>query len=375
MSNFFFLQKINFNIEYLGRIKSTEIAPYKTIEYLINIIKNLFYPITSKIKILYNQSDIIPYSKYLLAEFFKLKNKINLKIVSQNYNRDSINLLNKKKYTFTSEDSDFLCECGNDIINNYCRDCKSFICNICKINQTHEKHRIIKINTNDLVESIKTYAKTLTNEVSKNIEKTETFTRKIGKEEFDIDNRHKIIKEKFDKIFQMYNEIISNLKEKNDIDTLIEKYKTDTKNTNEQIEKILMKVYKKYTKTKRQMNSEDFKKYFNEISQKDDLLENQSIDLIKIRVKYDFNERMKLIYNKIEQIIEIILNGKNILNMNNQTNYLYNLILEKQEKRKEEEEEEQKKNNDSKKNEEEENNDSENENFENEDSENEESSN
>ena len=99
-----------------------------------------------------------------------------------------------------------------------------------------------------------------------------------------------------------------------------------------------MKVYKKYTKTKRQMNSEDFKKYFNEISQKDDLLENQSIDLIKIRVKYDFNERMKLIYNKIEQIIEIILNGKNILNMNNQTNYLYNLILEKQEKIKEEEE-------------------------------------
>ena len=375
MSNFLFLQKINFNIEYLGRIKSTEIAPYKTIEYLINIIKNLFYPITSKIKILYNQNDIIPYSKYILVEFFKLKNKINLKIVSQNYNRDSNIILNQKKYTFTSDESDFLCECGNDIISNYCRDCKSFICNICKINQIHENHRTITINTNDLVESIKTYAKTLTNEVNKNIKKTEYFSKKIGKEEYDIDNRHKIIKEKFDKIFQMYNEIINNLKEKNDVDTLMEKYKTDTKNTNEQIEKILMTIYRKYTKSKRQMNYEEFKKYFDEISQKDDLLENQSIDLIKIRVKYDFNERMTLIYNKIEQIIDIILNGKNILNMNNQTNYLYNLILEKQEKRKEEEEEEQKKNNDSNKNEEEENNDSENENFENEDSENEESSN
>ena len=173
----------------------------------------------------------------------------------------------------------------------------------------------------------------------------------------------------------MYNEIISNLKEKNDIDTLMEKYKTDTKNTNEQIEKILMTVYKKYTKTKRQMNFEEFKKYFKEISQKDDLLENQSIDLIKIRVKYDFNERMTLIYNKIEQIIDIILNGKNILNMNNQTNYLYNLILETQEKRKEEEEEEENKNNDENQNEEEEKNDSENENSENENSEKDESSN
>ena len=72
MSINFRIHKLNFHVEYLGRIRSTEIQPYKTIDYLIGIVKNLFYPITSKIKILYNQTDIIPYNKYLIEDFFKL---------------------------------------------------------------------------------------------------------------------------------------------------------------------------------------------------------------------------------------------------------------------------------------------------------------
>ena len=329
MSNFFRLKKLNFKVEYLGRIKSTEIATNKTIEYLIEVLKNLFYPITTKIKILYNQSDIIPFSKYTLGDFFKLQNQINLKIVSQNYTKPNSNYLNSKNKKF-NDNLNFLCLCGKDIIKYYCRDCKIFICDSCKFNSIHNNHRTLKIDTNNLIDSIKLYANVLAKEVLINIEKTQNYSEKLEKEEYDINNRNEVIKEKLNKLLDNYNEIISKLKIKN-IEKVIEKYKLESNITNEEIEEILEKIYKKFTKTRREMNSDEFKQYFNEISLKEDILNKQSVDLMAIKVKYEFTEKMRLIYDKIELIIEKTLNGDNVLNLNSQTNYLYSLILKNKE--------------------------------------------
>ena len=329
MSNFFRLKKLNFKVEYLGRIKSTEIATNKTIEYLIEVLKNLFYPITTKIKILYNQSDIIPFSKYTLGDFFKLQNQINLKIVSQNYTKPNSNYLNSKNKKF-NDNLNFLCLCGKDIIKYYCRDCKIFICDSCKFNSIHNNHRTLKIDTNNLIDSIKLYANILAKEVLINIEKTQNYSEKLEKEEYDINNRNEVIKEKLNKLLDNYNEIISKLKIKN-IEKVIEKYKLESNITNEEIEEILEKIYKKFTKTRREMNSDEFKQYFNEISLKEDILNKQSVDLMAIKVKYEFTEKMRLIYDKIELIIEKTFNGDNVLNLNSQTNYLYSLILKNKE--------------------------------------------
>jgi hypothetical protein len=329
MTNVFRLQKLNFKVEYLGRIKSTEIPPYKTIEYLIEVSKNLFYPITSKIKILYNQSDIIPYSKYILGDFFKLKNQINLKIVSQNYTKPQSNYLNNKKFNINNN-LNFICPCGKDTIKFYCRDCKMFICEFCKYNSIHSNHRTLKIDINNLIDSIKLYAKTLANEVLINIQKTQNYSEKLEKEEYNINNRNEVIKEKLNKLLDNYNEIISKLKIKN-IEKVIEKYKLESNITNDEIEEILEKIYKKFTKTRREMNSDEFKQYFNEISLKEDILNKQSVDLMAIKVKYEFTEKMRLIYDKIELIIEKTFNGDNVLNLNSQTNYLYSLILKNEE--------------------------------------------
>jgi hypothetical protein len=329
MSNFFRLKKLNFKVEYLGRIKSTEIPTNKTIEYLIEVLKNLFYPITTKIKILYNQSDIIPFSKYTLGDFFKLQNQINLKIVSQNYTKPNSNYLNSKNKKF-NDNLNFLCLCGKDIIKYYCRDCKIFICDSCKFNSIHNNHRTLKIDTNNLIDSIKLYANILAKEVLINIEKTQNYSEKLEKEDYDINNRNEVIKEKLNKLLDNYNEIISKLKIKN-IEKVIEKYKLESNITNEEIEEILEKIYKKFTKTRREMNSDEFKQYFNEISLKEDILNKQSVDLMAIKVKYEFTEKMRLIYDKIELIIEKTLNGDNVLNLNSQTNYLYSLILKNKE--------------------------------------------
>ena len=180
---------------------------------------------------------------------------------------------------------------------------------------------------------------------------------------------NEVIKEKLNKLLDNYNEIISKLKIKN-IEKVIEKYKLESNITNDEIEEILEKIYKKFTKTRREMNSDEFKQYFNEISLKEDILNKQSVDLMAIKVKYEFTEKMRLIYDKIELIIEKTLKGDNTLNLNSQTNYLYNLILKNEENKEikeiKEDNFEENEEHDSEKNEEEEKNDINNKNSENE---------
>ena len=349
MSINFRLHKLNFHVEYLGRIRSTEIQPYKTIDYLIGIVKNLFYPIKSKIKILYNQTDIIPYNKYLIGDFFKLKTNIYLKIVSQYYNSNHNNIQNIQDINKPQNiNTTFICLCGRNLpVTFYCRNEKVFICNYCKFNLNHEKHRTIKVDTNNYEDTIKLYCNTLIKEIKINIEKTQNYTEKMEKGEYDINQKHNEIKEKLNKLYEIYNSILNNIKRKKNINQILEKYKSKTKITNEEIEEILETIYKKYTRKKKKMNSDEFKSFFNEISHKDELLEIQNVDLYALRVEYEFNEKMKNIYDKIDEVIQKTVNDNNVLNVSKYTNHLFSLIIEKEEENKKNEENE---NEDSKEN-------------------------
>ena len=82
------------------------------------------------------------------------------------------------------------------------------------------------------------------------------------------------------------------------------------------------------------MNIEEFKSYFNEISQKEDLLNIQSVDIYSIRVRYELNEKMKNMCDTIEQIIEKTLNKNNEFNLDTNNKYLYDLIIENKKKKK-----------------------------------------
>jgi len=327
MSNFLYSTNIKFQIEYQGMIKSTEIPPYKTIEYLIKIAKNLYFPIEKQIKILYNQTDIVPFSQRVLGDFFKRKNQIILKIVPPDFN-SNIPKLNE---------TNFLCECNKQNYSNYCRDCKMYICDSCRLN-VHEGHKIIELDVNNLIENIKNYISILNNEMKLNIKKAENYNEKMKNEENDISNIHHKIKEKFNKVFILYSEMINSLKKTTNIDKIISDYKMQTKITVSEIEEILQNIYIKYTKGKRNMNIEEFKSYFNEISQKEDLLNIQSVEIYSIRVKYELNEKMKNMCDIIEQIIEKTLNKNNEFNLDSYNKYLYELILENEKNKKDNEE-------------------------------------
>ena len=330
------LKKIKVNLEYEGRIISSQVPPYKTLNYLKELAKNVFYLTNSEIQMIYSHKDITQFDNYIIGDFFKRKNPISIKINTLIINSKSTNDIRKKR-KYKLDKANFLCSCNRDLIANYCRNCKMFICNSCRINQIHIKHKVTQVDTDNLVESVKLYALTLQNDISLNIKKTQDNIEKLENNDNkdDISNRHELIKQKFDTIFKIYSDCINNLNNNNNIEQVVIDYKNQTDNTNIEIEKTLQKIYNKYTKGRKEMTQDDFIKYFKLLSEKEDDLQNQSNDIISLRVNDDIKERMKLIYDKIEQILDFTLNAKNTLGVSSETDYLFNLVL-KNKKEKEE---------------------------------------
>ena len=330
------LKKIKVNLEYEGRIISSQVPPYKTLNYLKELAKNVFYLTNSEIQMIYSHKDITQFDNYIIGDFFKRKNPISIKINTLIINSKSTNDIRKKR-KYKLDKANFLCSCNRDLIANYCRNCKMFICNSCRINQIHIKHKVTQVDTDNLVESVKLYALTLQNDISLNIKKTQDNIEKLENNDnkYDISNRHELIKQKFDTIFNIYSDCINNLNNNNNIEQVVIDYKNQTDNTNIEIEKTLQKIYNKYTKGRKEMTQDDFIKYFKLLSEKEDDLQNQSNDIISLRVNDDIKERMKLIYDKIEQILDFTLNAKNTLGVSSETDYLFNLVL-KNKKEKEE---------------------------------------
>jgi hypothetical protein len=221
------------------------------------------------------------------------------------------------------------------------------------------------VDTNNYEDTIKLYCNTLIKEIKINIEKTQNYSEKMEKGEYNINEKHEEIKEKLNKLYEIYNSILNNIKRKKNINQIIEKYKSKSKITNEEIEEILETIYKRYTRKKKKMNADEFKSFFNEISHKDELLEIQNVDLYALRVEYEFNEKMKSIYDKIDEVIQKTVNDNNVLNVSKYTNYLFSLIVEKEEENKKNEENEnednEKENNEENEEKKEENSNSENE--------------
>ena len=365
------LKKIKVNLEYEGRIISSQVPPYKTLNYLKELAKNVFYLTNSEIQMIYSHKDITQFDNYIIGDFFKRKNPISIKINTLIINSKSTNDIRKKR-KYKLDKANFLCSCNRDLIANYCRNCKMFICNSCRINQIHIKHKVTQVDTDNLVESVKLYALTLQNDISLNIKKTQDNIEKLENNDnkYDISNRHELIKQKFDTIFKIYSDCINNLNNNNNIEQVVIDYKNQTDNTNIEIEKTLQKIYNKYTKGRKEMTQDDFIKYFKLLSEKEDDLQNQSNDIISLRVNDDIKERMKLIYDKIEQILDFTLNAKNTLGVSSETDYLFNLVLKNKKEKEENNNEENDNNNNENTNNNEENenedNDSDNNNEENE---------
>ena len=82
------------------------------------------------------------------------------------------------------------------------------------------------------------------------------------------------------------------------------------------------------------MSAEDFNEYFKTLGEKEEELEIQSTDILAFRVRYELDEKMNQIYDKIEQVLDSTLNYKIPLGLDSNSYYLYNIVKERKEKEK-----------------------------------------
>jgi hypothetical protein len=89
-----------------------------------------------------------------------LKQKINNAKQKKNKSNDIFNDLEELSY----------CDKHKYKVSEYCRTCKKFFCPQCRLNQVHDKHLTIKLNLNNLEESIKLYIMLIITNEQRNID-------------------------------------------------------------------------------------------------------------------------------------------------------------------------------------------------------------
>ena len=379
--SFFNFTKIKVNYDYDGHKISTEVLPYKTIKHLKDIARTIFFSITSDFKLFYGQKDLSLYENNLIAEFFKNKSIISLKIVpikkinknksqklkqlvyTPNSNSKSnilMNSYNNNNYSNTINNNNsgkkvnnykiknlfkreqLKCEqCKNDIISNYCRICKKFICNECRFN-SHELHKISQIDSENLVESSKLYAFTLQREILTNFKITKFYNNKIKVKNQISTRKDKItdllnqIDIKYEKILKEINLDLNNNEENNNnneefINNMLNKYEIQTKDANEEIDNIINDIYLNFTKQRKKMTFETFRDYISILNEKDEEISLISKDLYKYKINFEIIEKINNMYDKIEKIILDVLNSKQIFGVDDETNKMYKMIKKQNE--------------------------------------------
>ena len=203
MKSFLEQFQINFNLEYQSKIVKAKLPAYRTIYHLKELCKEAFFILRQQIHLTYKNKDITQLDHCILGDYFKGKNNIFIK-VSIDYGYPI------KGQSRFSEKPLYLCVCKNDIIYNYCRVCKSFICNMCRVNSVHANHKVIQIDVNNFEESAKLYAITLQSDMLYNLKIIKEISRE-GMKYDDLLSRHEFIKRKYDKVGEIYREMIEKM--------------------------------------------------------------------------------------------------------------------------------------------------------------------
>lgn len=208
-------------------------------------------------------------------------------------------------------------------VTEYCRTCKKFICQECRLNGEHKNHLTIHLNINNLEESIKLYLILIqTNEKRKlEIINKNAFSEgdKIIDNEYLIERKN-IVYQKIDKISKNYDFFIKKIKKKLEVDT--EKYKAIVINTfndialkiNKQICEILNKLEQEKIK-KKKLSMDEFKYYFDEIAKKEETLKFIGKGTIKYLLIWEINRKFETTLDIIELVLDEIINKENPFNL------------------------------------------------------------
>ena len=328
-----FKNNIKIIFEYNNRKFTSEIAPYEKISVLEPLSKRLIFNLKKEekpkqeISLTYHNQDLSLLNHLLIGDYFNKNSIITIQIVPKIKKKER-RILSDKIVDFNDPIMISLsCICGKFLINNYCREDKIFLCNNCR-SKTHKGHKYVKINVNNLNESVINYGTTIQNEIKSNLNDSKKYFEKYTYQNIDdISSKSETIIQKYEKLNNIYNSITEKLMykeiDKNQLNELLK----ETKNEHYEIYYIIDEINTNSNKSNYKMSIDEFKKYFDDLNEKDKKVTNIAIRAKIFRVKYELNEKINQINNQIESILDSSLNAKNPLGISDEAMNLYKSIL------------------------------------------------
>ena len=334
------LPKLKLKSNYKSDISSTETKKKLTLlnsQFIpLNNIKNLY-----NLKVIKNpDSD----KKNNIVSSFDSRKKKRFKLINSSsmpnlYSRKSnINLIyntNRTKSIYNNIEFNLFnnnlsfCEAHKYRVSEYCRTCKKFICHECRLTQMHKNHLTIKLNFNNLEESIKLYIMMVITNEKRNREIINKNAFSDGDSIIDKETLNKkkdSVNDECDKIIKNYNSLIKKIENKISKDT--KNYKTIVINTfndialkiSKQINEILNKLDDDMSKRGKKLSVDELHYFFNEISKKEETLDLIGDRTIKYLISWEINKKIEKTFDKIENTLDEINNEENIFNLEHKYN-------------------------------------------------------
>lgn len=308
-----FKKNIKITLEYNNRTVTTDMKPYQKISEIKTFAKNAFYPLQQDISYTYQNQDLSQFDSFLIGDQFAQKTFVRIKLVPKIKKRE-LRVSDK-----TIEENDpkkkvFACYCGKYFIANYCRNCKKFICNHCKISKEHETHKTIFVNTNNFIESIKTYANTLKDEITSNIEISKKYYSKFQVSSFiETSSWKEIIQRKYDLFYERYENLLNKYKIGDINEEKIKEFINESQNDKEEINNVLNLISENSKKLGYKMSIDEFHEFYDNLSNIEDKI-SHSTEISDTFVKnYEITEKFNAINKEIEKILDFALKDKSFL--------------------------------------------------------------
>ena len=248
-----------------------------------------------------------------------LKHKINNVKIKKNKSKDILNDLDDLSY----------CENHKFKVSEYCRTCKKFFCSQCRLIQEHNNHLTIKLNPNNLEETIKLYIMLVITNEKRNLDviNNNVFSNgdKIINEKYLYKKKDSVAKQ-CDKMIENYNLFVKKIEKKNKAEK--ENYKTVVINTfndialkiSRQISEILNKLDQLLATKGKKLPVNELQYFFDEISKKEETLEFIGDRIVTYLLSWEINTKIENTLNKIEDTLDEIINNENLFNLEQKYN-------------------------------------------------------
>ena len=218
-----------------------------------------------------------------------------------------------------------LCECKKFTISDYCRICRKFICNDCKLNnELHKNHLTIRLNLENLENNVNLYGNLIQTDIKNLIELNKNVLKnKNGIIDIKELEKHKeTMDTKYQEVIVNYSNIMKRIKKYLDkenegkVKLLVSAYNSSSVKIHKEIYDLIENLKAKYNdKNQRDIKFNELEYYLNEINNKEGTLAFFKRDIIKYHLTNEINDKLKNSFDKINNILDEIINEENPFNL------------------------------------------------------------